>query len=131
MVAHTQARPARQWPARLAGPPARRGTGEREDEIVAMSASGEKYRAQEYGGPGRAIPSQVVAGYLAALAIFGGLAAIVYYPGRIGLAAIVFAFVAVAIGRTIRRLTALAVAVATLGWLAGMIVCVFLDRPIF
>lgn len=96
-----------------------------------MSASEHEYRAQEYGGPDRALPSQVVAGYLAALAIFGGLAAIVYYPGRIGLAAIVVAFVATAIGRTIRRLTALAVVVATLGWLAGMVVCVVLDRPIF
>lgn len=96
-----------------------------------MSVGEQDYRAQEYGGPDRTLPAQVVAGYLAALAIFGGLTAIVYYPGRIGLAAIVVAFVAAAIGHTIRRLTALAVAVATLGWLGGMIVCVFLDRPIF
>lgn len=131
MVAHTKARPARKRSAWLARPPSRRDADERGDETAAVSVSREEYRAQEYGGPGRAVASQVVAGYLAALAIFGGLAAIVYYPGRIGLAAIVIAFVAAAIGRTISRLTALAVAVATLGWLAGMIVCVFLDRPLF
>jgi hypothetical protein len=74
---------------------------------------------------------QIVAGYLAAAAIFGGIVALFYYPGRIGPAAIVVALVAAGIGSSLRRFTAIAVAVASLGWFFGMIIAIFLDRPLF
>ena len=75
--------------------------------------------------------SQYVAGFLAALAIFAGLVAIVYYPGRVGAGAVLVALIASAMGGFQSRLASFAVAVATLGWLAGMIVSVVFERPIF
>jgi hypothetical protein len=85
---------------------------------------------QEYGGRDSTSPSQAVAGYLAAAAIFAGLAALVYYPARIGPGAIVVALVAAGIGGSIKRLTALGVIVAACGFLFGMIIAVVLERPI-
>lgn len=79
----------------------------------------------------RTRPSQIVAGYLAAAAIFAGIVALFYYPGRLGPAAIVISLVAAGIGDSIRRFAALAVAVASVGWLLGTLVAVFLDRPLF
>ena len=78
----------------------------------------------------RARPSQVVAAYLAAAAIFGGIVALFYYPGRIGTASIVIALVAAGMGGP-RRFTGLGMAVASLGWFFGMLIAVFLDRPMF
>ena len=75
--------------------------------------------------------ADVVAGYLAASAIFGGIVALFYYPGRIGPAAIIISLVGAGMGGYNRRFTGLAVLVASVGWLAGMIVAIFLDRPIF
>ena len=83
------------------------------------------------GQPGRGRASQAVAGYLAAAAIFAGLTALVYYPARIGPAAIVTALLAAGMGGSIRRFAALAMAVAAGGFFFGMIIAVFLDRPIF
>jgi hypothetical protein len=85
---------------------------------------------QAYGGA-RAPVSQLVAGYLAAAAIFAGVIAVFWYPGLLGLAAIFTALIAAAIGRSVGRLTAIAMVVATLGFFFGMVVAVFLDRPLF
>lgn len=79
-----------------------------------------------------AVPaSEYVAGFLAAAAIFAGIVAIVYYPGRVGAGAVLVALVASAMGGFQSRLAAFAVGIATLGWLAGMIVSVAFERPIF
>ena len=86
---------------------------------------------QEYPGSRRTPVSQAVAGYLAAAAIFAGVIALFWYPGRLGLAAIFAALIAAAIGRSIQRFAGIAMAVATLGFLFGMVIAVFLDRPIF
>jgi hypothetical protein len=75
--------------------------------------------------------SQVVAGYMATLAIFGGIVSLFYYPGRLGPASIVIAVIAAAMGSSIRRFTSFGFAVASLGWLAGMVIAVFLDRQLF
>jgi hypothetical protein len=75
--------------------------------------------------------SQVVAGYMAAAAIFGGIVSLFYYPGRLGPASIVIAVIAAAMGSSIRRFTGFAFAVASVGWLAGMVVAVMLDRQLF
>jgi hypothetical protein len=75
--------------------------------------------------------SHVVAGFLAAAAIFAGLIAIVYYPGRVGPGAIFVALLAAAMGGFQSRLAAIAVAVAAAGWFLGMVVAIVLERPIF
>jgi hypothetical protein len=76
-------------------------------------------------------PSHTVAGFLAAAALFAGLVAIIYYPGRIGPGAILVALIAAAMGGFQSRLAATALVVATAGWFLGMIVAVLLERPIF
>ena len=82
--------------------------------------------------PARREPSShIVAGFLAAAALFAGLVAIVYYPGRVGPGAIFVALIAAAMGGFQSRLAAAALAVATAGWFLGMIVAVLLERPIF
>jgi hypothetical protein len=72
-----------------------------------------------------------VAGYLAAFAILGGVLSIVRYPGRVGPAAILLALIACAMATGQRRLAAGALVFTTLCWLAGMILAVALERPIF
>jgi hypothetical protein len=78
-----------------------------------------------------ATPSDYIAGFLAALAIFGGFVAIVYYPGRVGAASVALALVAATMGGFQSRLAAWAVGIATAGWIAGMIVSVAVERPVF
>ncbi len=68
---------------------------------------------------------------MATFAIFAGLAALVYYPGRIGPGAIFIALLAAAIGGSDRRLVPAAVIATTASWLAGMVIAVLLERPIF
>jgi hypothetical protein len=85
-----------------------------------------------YRVPERPTARETVARYLGAFAIFAGLAALVYYPARIGLAAIVFAMIAAGIGgKSATRFTGIAVIVAVSGFTLGMIIAVVLDRPIF
>ena len=76
-------------------------------------------------------PGEVVAGFLAAAALSAGLIAIVYKPVRIAPAALVVALIAAGIGGRHQRLAAAATAVVTLGWIAGMVVCVITERPLF
>jgi hypothetical protein len=77
-------------------------------------------------------PAEGVAGFLATIAIFGGLIAIAQRPVTIGLFSLFVALVsaAMAAGRN-RRLAAAAVAIAATSWLAGMIVCVLTNRPLW
>jgi hypothetical protein len=91
-----------------------------------MSAP-EQVEATEYGAP----VADIVAGFLAAAAIFAGVAALVYYPARIGLAGIVIALVATGMGGGVKRLTALGMACAAGGFFFGMVIAVLLDRPVF
>jgi hypothetical protein len=81
--------------------------------------------------PERPPVAQLVADYMATAAIFAGLVAIVYYPGRIGPGAIFIALVAAAMAGSESRLAPFAVAATTVSWLAGMIVAVLLEQPIF
>ena len=75
--------------------------------------------------------ASTVAGFLAALAIFAGVAALVYYPGRVGTAAVVTALIAAGIGGFQRGLATFAVAFTGICWFAGMIIAISLERPIF
>jgi hypothetical protein len=77
-------------------------------------------------------PAESIAGFLAALAIFGGLIAIAQRPVTIGLFSLFVGLVAAALasGRH-RRLAAAAVAIAGTSWLLGMVVSVLANRPLW
>ena len=75
--------------------------------------------------------SWAVGGFLAALAIFVGAIALVWYPGRIGPSAMLIALLAAAMGGPHRRLAGWAVAASTISWFLGMVIAVVLERPIF
>jgi hypothetical protein len=77
-------------------------------------------------------PAETVAGFLAALAIFGGLIAIAQRPVTIGLTSLFIGLIAatMAAGRN-RHLAAAGVAVAATGWFLGMVVCVITSRPLW
>jgi hypothetical protein len=75
--------------------------------------------------------SHVVAGFLAATALFAGAVALVWYPGRVGPGAILIALLAAAMGGFQSRFAAWALAVVTASWFVGMVIAVMLERPIF
>ena len=75
--------------------------------------------------------ASTVAGFMAAFAIFAAAAGLVYYPGRVGAAAVLVALVAAGIGGFQRGLAAFAVAFAGICWFAGMVIAISLERPIF
>jgi len=75
--------------------------------------------------------ADTIAGYLAAFAILAGVLGLVYYPGRVGPAAILVALIACGLATGQRRLAAGALIIVTLCWIAGMILAVALERPIF
>lgn len=77
-------------------------------------------------------PAETVAGFLSAVAIFGGLVAIAQRPVTIGLFSLFVGLVAAAMasGRH-RRLAAAAVAIAGTSWLVGMVVSVLTNRPLW
>ena len=58
-------------------------------------------------------------------------AALVYYPGRLGTAAVFVALFAAILGDHRRPLVPIGIAVATSCWFLGMMIAVLLERPIF
>ncbi len=76
-------------------------------------------------------PADTVAGFLAAIAMVGGLIAVVERPVLIGLFSIFVGFLAAALADRNRHLAAVGVAIASAGWLVGMIVCVLTSRPLW
>ena len=86
-----------------------------------------------HGHPtGRREPvSHVLAGFLAAAAMFAGAIALVWHPGRIGPGAMFVALLAAGMGGLQHRLAAVAVAVTTLCFFFGMVIAVTLERSIF
>lgn len=81
--------------------------------------------------PDAAPASQHVAGFLASVAIFAAPVGIIYYPARVAGGAILVALIASAMGGFQSRLAAFAVGFATVCWLAGMIVSITFERPVF
>jgi hypothetical protein len=75
--------------------------------------------------------TQLVADFLATFALFGGLIALVYSPGRLGTAAVFVALFAAALGGRDRYLVPVAVGVTAACWLLGMTLAIALERPIF
>jgi hypothetical protein len=76
-------------------------------------------------------PAETVAGFLAALAIFGGLIAIAERPVVIGLFSIFVGLLAAVLAERNQRLAALGMAIAASGFLVGMIVSVITSRPLW
>jgi len=77
-------------------------------------------------------PAEILAGYLAAISLTASALAVVYRPVRLAPFAILVALIAAGLaGRESSRLPALAVAVATLAWLAGMTIAAITSRPLY
>jgi hypothetical protein len=76
-------------------------------------------------------PAESVAGFLAALSMTASLLAVVYRPVRLAPFAILLGLIAAGLGGRYARLAAVAVVVATLGWLIGMTVAVLTSHPLY
>ncbi|MDQ4019133.1 MAG: hypothetical protein M3188_04760, partial [Actinomycetota bacterium] len=75
--------------------------------------------------------ADTVAGFLAAAALGAGALALIWYPGRIGPAAMLVALIAAGLADANRRLIALALTAITVCWTIGMIIAVVTERPVF
>ena len=128
MAACSEAAAASSRAARVAVTPAesRHDTGTH--EAARVTAADLELEGATGSRPSRA---QVVGNYLSAFAIFAGLAALVYYPGRIGPGAVVVALVAAGLGSTVRGLSFAGLAFAAGGFTLGMIIAVVIERPVF
>jgi hypothetical protein len=79
----------------------------------------------------RARPAEVLAGYMAAAAIFLGALAIVYKPLPLSVAALLLALFATGIGGRWGHLHAFAVGAATVGFVGGMTVAVITGHALY
>ena len=88
--------------------------------------------ADERAELGEHTTADTVGGFLAAASLAAGVLALVYYPGRVGPAAMLVALIAAVLGSGAhRRLAALALAVVGICWFVGMAIAVLADRAIF
>jgi hypothetical protein len=76
-------------------------------------------------------PAELVAGFLAVLAMVGGVIAAIERPVPVGVASILIAFLAAGLANRNQRLAAAGLTVASLGFLVGMIVSVTISRPLW
>jgi hypothetical protein len=79
----------------------------------------------------RSRPSEVVAGYLAALAAFIALIGIAWHPLRLIIPAIVVALIAAAMSGRHQRLAFAAVMIAAGSFFVGMLIAVVTSRPLW
>jgi hypothetical protein len=79
----------------------------------------------------RTRPVDAVAGLMSAAALFASLIAIVYRPVRIAPFAAVVALIAIAMSKRSEKLGQLALGVAGASFVAGMIVAVVVNHPLF
>jgi hypothetical protein len=79
----------------------------------------------------RARPAEVLAGYMSAAAMFLAGIGLAVRPLPLEVTAIVLALVATAIGGRWGRLHAIAVGVATVGFVLGMTIAVLTSRPLY
>jgi hypothetical protein len=75
--------------------------------------------------------SEVVAGYLAALSIFGSVIGLAWHPLRLVAPTIILALVAAGMGGRENRLARYAVFIAALGFFFGMAIAVAGSRPLW
>ena len=83
------------------------------------------------GAEERDRPGEVVAGFLATVAIFGGAVALAYRPFRIAPFALLVALIAAGMGGRHARLATFAVAFATACWAVGMMIAVITESPVY
>ncbi|MBA3412454.1 MAG: hypothetical protein H0T09_02080 [Actinobacteria bacterium] len=76
-------------------------------------------------------PAEVVAGFLACIAIAASAIAVAYHPLVLAPFALLVAFVAAAFGGRHSRLAAWAIAAATASWVVGMSLAVITGRSLF
>ena len=76
-------------------------------------------------------PSETVAGYLAALAIFIALIGVAWHPLRLILPAVVVSMIASAMGGRHQRLAFASVIVVAVCFFLGMMISVVAQRPIW
>jgi hypothetical protein len=81
--------------------------------------------------PGRESAADTVAGFLAAFAILGGILSLVWYPGRVGTAALFVGLLGTALATRQRMFAGAALAFATICWVVGMVIAVVTERPVF
>ena len=81
--------------------------------------------------PGRARPSEIVSGYLAALAIFTGIIAIAWHPLRLSPLSMLLALLAAAMAGRNRTLASASVVIAAVCFFLGMTVAVVTSRPLW
>jgi len=81
--------------------------------------------------PTRARPSDSIAGYLAAMAIFICLIGLAWHPLRLILPGIVIALVAAGIGGRHRRLAFAALMIAAACFFLGMLIAVITSRSLW
>jgi hypothetical protein len=79
----------------------------------------------------RARPSESVAGFLAAVALFVSLIGVVYRPVRLIPGAVIVALIAVGMGGRHQRLAAFALAVTAIAWVVGMTIAVATSNPLY
>ena len=76
-------------------------------------------------------PSEIVAGYLAALAIFASLISLAWHPLRLVLPAMAISLIAAGMGGRFRRLSFAAVLVAAACFFLGTMISVITERPLW
>jgi hypothetical protein len=76
-------------------------------------------------------PSETVAGYLAALAIFIALIGVAWHPLRLILPAVVVSMIASAMGGRFQRLAFASVIVVAFCFFLGMMISVIAERPLW
>jgi hypothetical protein len=76
-------------------------------------------------------PSEIVAGFLASLAIFISLIALAWHPLRLVMPAILIALIAAAIGGRFQRLAFAAVMITAACFFFGMTIAVVTSRPLW
>lgn len=76
-------------------------------------------------------PSETVAGFLAAFAIFASLIALAWHPLRLLPFAMVLALVSAGMGRRTTRLSQVAVATCGICFFAAMVITVVVQRPLW
>jgi hypothetical protein len=80
---------------------------------------------------GGAKPSETVAGFLAALAIFFSLISLAWHPLRLILPSILIALIAAAIGGRYKRLSFVAVMITAACFFLGLTIAVVTSRPLW
>jgi hypothetical protein len=82
-------------------------------------------------GDARSRPSEIVAGYLAALAMFIALIGLAWHPLRLIGPAMLISLVAAAMGGRFQRLAFAAVMISAACFFLGMMIAVVTSRPLW